>query len=539
MLLLELLLVFQYILGITATILLPITPTKGGVVPLPQKSETYRDFFVIRPSVFRFKVTGYSCSILDEATIRYWILISESFSYFDLEKKSQLHKKIWKENVNYLGLLDSLSVHLENDCTNDEMPHLHMNENYTIQLDQTQQVIRSSSVWGILRGLETFSQLIYKADDTYTLIVNSTKITDFPRFSHRGLLLDTARHFIPMRLILKTLDAMSFNKLNVFHWHIVDDQSFPYKSSKFPDLSDKGAYHPEAAVYNPEDVEKVISYARKRGIRVVVEFDTPGHTLSWGNGIKNILTECVGIADKFGPMDPSKPKLYQFLNDFFQEISEVFPERYVHLGGDEVPFDCWESNPNISQFMKSLNLTDYSDLEGYYINKLIDLVTKKKLNSIVWEEVFDNGVELSDSTIVHVWKGDFNTTLYKVTEARKKALLSSCWYLDHLGGVQDWINYYRCDPYDFSGSDEQKNLILGGEACMWSEAVNEYNVMSRVWPRACAAAEKLWSSITPRDNTTITPAQIENMGSRLEEHTCRMNRRGIEAEPPNWPSYCY
>ncbi|KAL3286511.1 hypothetical protein HHI36_001016, partial [Cryptolaemus montrouzieri] len=101
------------------------------------------------------------------------------------------------------------------------------------------------------------------------------------------------------------------------------------------------AYHPIAAVYQPDDVQTVIEYARKRGIRVLIEYDTPGHTLSWGYGIKGILTKCVGISDEYGPMDPSQPFLYDFLREFFQEVSEVFPEKYVHLGGDEVSFDCW------------------------------------------------------------------------------------------------------------------------------------------------------------------------------------------------------
>ncbi|XP_044746308.1 beta-hexosaminidase subunit beta-like isoform X2 [Coccinella septempunctata] len=528
------------VLGISCGPLLPIEPTKGGVVPLPQNVRQTEEFFTVNPSLLQFKITGFTCSILDEALIRYWKLISNSHSSHILRRFSHRLETLWTERSLYLGRLDVLNVHLDEKCKDDDIPKLFMNESYRIEISATNKTLRATTVWGMLRALESFSQLIYEDEQTATLRLNSTHIDDYPRFPHRGLLLDTSRHFIPVKYILKTLDAMSYNKLNVFHWHIVDDQSFPFKSESYPALSDKGAYHPVEAVYQPDDVEQIIEYARKRGIRVMVEFDTPGHTLSWGRGISGILTKCVGISDEYGPMDPSVPKVFQFLSNFFEEISKVFPERYIHLGGDEVPFDCWQSNPNITKFMQTLNITgDYAALESYFIKKLIDIVTIKGLNPIVWEEVFDNGVKLSNSTIVHVWKDGYTNTMNKATKAGKPVLLSSCWYLDHLGGLKDWQNFYKCDPYDFPGTSAQKKLVLGGEACMWSEAVNKNNLISRVWPRASATAEKLWSSITDIDEPVVDSTQMDYMAKRLEEHTCRMNKRNIEAEPASGPSFCY
>lgn len=199
--------------------------------------------------------------------------------------------------------------------------------------------------------------------------------------------------------------------------------------------------------------------------------------------------------------------------------------------------------------MKTQNITKFEALESFFIQKVISVMEGLKTRYLVWEEVFLNGALLSNSTIVHVWRGDgfltidavsnkylflygktLTTDQFQVTKAGKLAIFSSCWYLDNLHTGGDWQKYYDCDPQDFPGSDNQKKLILGGEACMWAESVNEYNVMSRIWPRASAAAEKLWSNKLVND--------IDDARQRIEEHTCRMNFRGIPAQPPNGPGVC-
>ncbi|XP_021569525.1 beta-hexosaminidase subunit beta [Carlito syrichta] len=326
---------------------------------------------------------------------------------------------------------------------------------------------------------------------------------------------------------------MAFNKFNVLHWHLVDDQSFPFQSTSFPELSNQGSYS-LSHVYTPKDVHLVIEYARLRGIRILPEFDTPGHTQSWGKGQKDLLTPCYyrqSQLDTFGPINPTVNTTYSFLTTFFKEISRVFPDRFIHLGGDEVEFKCWESNPKIQDFMKQKGFgEDFRKLESYYIRKVLDIIAAINKGSIVWQEVFDDKVKLQPGTIVEVWKGNGHfEELRQVTASGFPAILAAPWYLDGITYGQDWKDYYQVEPLSFSGPEEQKKLVIGGEACLWGEYVDATNLTPRLWPRASAVGERLWS---PRDVRNVDDAY-----DRLTRHRCRMVRRGISAQPL-FTGYC-
>lgn len=512
-----------------------VTATKGAVWPRPQQQSISENFFVLRPRTFQFQlVNGGSCSILDNAIFRYWKIIQENTDLLpkiSTYKDKKIYKKKWLSDGNFLDYIDELTVNMTGSCDDTEYPNIDMDEKYKLWITEERVELQADSAWGILRGLETFSQLIYLGSDGLSLRINATTIEDFPRFKHRGLLIDTARHYIPLDKIYTTLDALSYNKMNVLHWHIVDDQSFPYVSQAFPELSQLGAYNPYTKIYTPQDISIIIEYAKLRGIRVMPEFDSPGHTASWGVSHPELLTPCEVFSTE-GPIDPSKDGTFVFLNSLFTEVKELFKDAFIHLGGDEVEFYCWEANDNITKFMKEQNITTYEGLESYYIQKVVNIANDLKFRSIVWEEVFANGVLLPNETLVHVWKGDWRSTLKNVTSSGKYGLLSACWYLDDLNSGGDWDNFYRCEPTNFDGTPEEQKLVLGGEACMWGEVVNEYNIISRVWPRAASTAEKLWSAYNESEYNLDEPA------SRLEEHTCRLNRRGIGAQPPNGPGYC-
>ncbi|NWX89837.1 HEXA hexosaminidase, partial [Nothoprocta pentlandii] len=396
----------------------------------------------------------------------------------------------------------------------DGFPSLDSKESYKLSISMDSLLLSADAVWGALRGLETFSQLVGR-DEAGTYYVNATEIVDFPRFPHRGLLLDTSRHYLPLKAILQTLDVMAYNKFNVFHWHIVDDPSFPYESAVFPELSRKvthpggwrgsrrrcaeersprtspfpqGAFSAVTHVYTADDVRTVIEYARLRGIRVVAEFDTPGHTLSWGPGAPGLLTPCYSgknLSGTYGPINPILNSTYEFVSHLFREVSAVFPDSFLHLGGDEVDFTCWKSNPKIRAFMQEMGFgEDFTKLESFYIQRLLDIVSSYGKGYVVWQEVFDNAVKLRPDTIVHVWKEKsppYVQEMAQVTKAGYRALLSAPWYLNRISYGQDWINAYQVEPLQFEGAPEQKERVIGGEACMWGEYVDVTNLTPRLW----------------------------------------------------------
>ncbi|XP_076055989.1 beta-hexosaminidase subunit beta-like [Oratosquilla oratoria] len=453
-----------------------------------------------------------------------------------------------------LKVLPALTINITAGC--DHTPRLNLdpeNEAYTLDIklgaeDQNATAqLESRTVWGALRGLETFSQLVHFTESPQEpsyYRVNVTFIRDAPRFPHRGLLLDTARHFLTKNVLFQVLDSMEWNKLNVFHWHIVDDQSFPYACRIFPNLTEHGAYTPQH-VYSQRDVADIVDYARFRGIRVVPEFDTPGHTQGFGKAFPHLLTPCYGDGKNPGTpnypyhaayenLDPTNPQVYDFLNAFLVELQFTFVDGFVHLGLDEVFLPCWKSSPVVKDFMKNHSMTEVREVERYYAKNLLSLAEKTRLKYIVWQDPADSGIELANSSVVQVWKDSslspskmrsWREYMHDLTKNGHRAILSSCWYLNYISYGQDWRNFYNCDPTDFQGTEEQKKLVLGGEAAMWGEYVDSNNLLPRLWPRASAAAERLWSA--PLEEAP----SADEAAHRLDQHRCRMLRRGVPAQP--------
>ncbi|CAH0713089.1 unnamed protein product, partial [Brenthis ino] len=519
-------------------------PTKGEVWPKPQYETKRNTYHIFNPSNFKVKVINQTCDILTNAVERYSYVMRYKNGLRFHERKIHKRRRRIANDALYRGTLNEFEIDLTAPC--EDYPSLDMNEQYHLTIAATS-TLTSSSIWGILRGLETLAQLFYLSNDRNEIRINETDITDFPRYKHRGLLLDTARHYISVSNILKTLDAMEMNKMNVFHWHIVDDQSFPYQSEKFPELSELGAYD-SSMVYTREDIERVVRYARDRGIRVVPEFDAPGHTTSWGVAYPAIMTECYS-GDRVigaGPMDPTNNMTYKLLKDLFQEVQTWFPDKYFHIGGDEVQLDCWSTNPTIQKYMKDYNLTA-SMLHAMFMRKVIPLLAPNS-KPIVWQEVFDEGVDLSRDTLIQVWKYNWISEMIRILRAGHKLLFSSTWYLDALSS--EWPAFYTADPRlmlaPFLNNDTLLANVVGGEACMWGEMVDDRNVINRVWPRASAVAEKLWSAAgvggpgSPggAEGPAGAGGPAPHTYARLEEHACRMLRRGVDAQPPSGPGFC-
>jgi hexosaminidase len=397
--------------------------------------------------------------------------------------------------------------------------------------------ITSATVWGAMHAMETLSQLVTYDPSSASFVIPSTPIaiSDAPRFAWRGVLVDTARHFITVPMILHILDAMSYSRFNVMHWHMVDAQSWPLQLPSLPDFSRKGAFGPRA-VYTQADVQLIIAHATARGIRVLPEVDVPGHAASWGAALPEIVAKCPSLSANINniPLNPALQQTYDAVAAVFGDVAAMFPDAFVHTGGDEVELSCWLEDASVVKWMAANNFTTRGQVENYFESRLQPLLKAHDRSMVVWQELFNDGVALDDDVIVNVWID--LATLGRVVASGRRALLSAGFYLDkqrplsdfnasvfHYEWVDTWIDFYNNEP-TAAVDPADAHLVLGGEAAMWAEQVDDVNWDSRVWPRACAVAERLWSASSVVFDKNVTPA-------RLEQHRCRLVRRGVRAGP--------
>ncbi|GIY99210.1 beta-hexosaminidase subunit beta [Caerostris extrusa] len=507
----------------------------GSPWPLPKKWEKSQTRLTLDPEMFYMSSNANGCDVIYEGLRRY---------------KKMLVKDLKGTKLSALPQLEGLQVRVLDESLQTDggmggcaYPQHGEDESYDLEVPtKGAATLTSNTIWGALRGLETFSQLVHQ-DPQGHLLINSTKISDAPRYKYRGLLLDTSRHYQPIKTIKQNLDAMSYNKFNAFHWHIIDDQSFPFESKIFPNLTQLGAYSPRH-IYTQDNIRDIIQYARYRGIRVIPEFDTPGHTQAFGRAFPWLLTPCYGQGPEH-PYTPNHPEhaaaemLNPMLNDTYtvfktlvEEVKTVFYDEYIHLGMDEVYYACWKSSPEIKEFMRKNNYTQYNQVEQHYVKKTLKNVKDTGYKYMIWQDPIDNDVEAEPDTLVGVWKDNsLDTRMDKwenyikpIAKKGYQIILSACWYLNYISYGMDWKKYYECDPRNFDGTEAEKDLVVGGEVCMWGEYVDGTNLIARLWPRASAVAERLWS---PAELTNDT----DSASFRLDEHRCRMVRRGIPAQP--------
>jgi hexosaminidase len=363
------------------------------------------------------------------------------------------------------------------------------NESYSLDVTPTGAHLKAATDVGAMRGLETFLQLVQNDDSNYFL--PAVSIQDTPRFRWRGLMIDCSRHFEPVDVIKRTLDGMAAVKLNVFHWHLSDDQGFRIESKVFPKLTGMGS---DGLFYTQDQAREIVAYARARGIRVVPEFDIPGHAQSWFVGYPELasapgpytIEHEYGIFDPV--MDPTQKSTYKFLDKFIGEMAEIFPDPYMHIGGDENNGVQWKNNPRIQEFMKEHNLQGTSGLQTYFNQQLLPILKKHGKRMVGWDEIFAPG--LSKDAVIQSWRG-FDSLAASAKQGYD-GILSAGYYLDHIDSAEE---HYLVDPLPANSdlTPDQQAHILGGEACMWGEHVSPRSIDSRIWPRTAAIAERLWS----------------------------------------------
>ena len=471
-----------------------------ALMPMPAKLETASGRLVI-DAEFSVTTTGNTDPRLASAVARFL-------------KRISLETGIPRPNGPASGKAPALEIECGAGGT---YPMLEEDESYRLDIAPSGARLKAATVDGAMHGLETFLQLIQPGADGFQ--VPALHIEDHPRFPWRGLMLDVSRHWMPLEVVERNLDAMAAVKLNVFHWHLSDDQGFRAESKLYPRLQQLGS---DGCFYTQEEMRRVVAYARDRGIRVVPEFDIPGHTTSWFPGYPDLASGPgpYEIGRHFGvfdaAMDPSREETYAFLDAFIGEMAQLFPDPFFHVGGDEVNGKQWNQSAQVQAFARERGLEGTLAIQTYFNQRIQKILEKHGKTMIGWDEVL--GPDLPPGTVIHSWRGP--KSLADAAAKGYRGILSSGYYLDHVKPAQD---HYAVDPQGGPAAQltgEQASLILGGEACMWSELVDAETVDSRIWPRTAAIAERLWS---PRDVT-----EVDSMYARLETTSRFLEWTGVK-----------
>jgi hexosaminidase len=389
-------------------------------------------------------------------------------------------------------------------------------ESYKLNVTPQGATLTAANDLGAMHGLETFLQLVSMENGACR--VPAVTIDDTPRFRWRGLLVDVVRHFEPVDEVERTLDAMAIAKLNVLHWHLSDDEGFRAESKKFPKLTESAS---GGLYYTQDEMREVVAYARARGIRVIPEFDMPGHSTSEvlaypeiGSG-EDIKTVHLVYEDPRAELDPSNERTYKFIDAFVGEMGEIFPDDYYHVGGDETEGKAWLANPRIKAFMDKKGFKTTAELQTWFNQRLLPILAKHHKKMVGWDEILTPG--LPKDIMIQSWRG--LESLSAAAVQGYSGMLSTPYYLDHMETAE---TMFLADviPADTKLTPDQQKLILGGEICMWAEQINPETIDSRIWPRALAIAERFWSPQSDRDVADMyrrmrsTSLELEEVGIR-------------------------
>jgi hexosaminidase len=407
-------------------------------------------------------------------------------------------------------------------------PDLDDDESYSLAIDSDDARVTAATEWGVLRGIATLVQI-----NAVGRVLPGVLIADAPRFTWRGLMVDGARHFISVGTLLRTLDAMALVKLNVLHLHLTDDQAFRFGSRAFPELAELGS---DGNFYSEDDLGEIVTRAAELGIRVVPEIDMPGHTTSWlaAHPEWGTVPETRQPSDRFGVhsacLDPTREDVYDALGRLFDDVARVFPDRFVHIGGDEVNPKWWQESSAVQRFMRERGFADVDALQNHFNARLADMLIERGRMLIGWDEIAHG--DLPRTSVVQSWRGGASRD--RAIAQGFDCVFSAGYYLDFFYPADLHYAYdpespadelirlderVRADPRvahvrdglgwaaEFAGraisgvkaGATPPGRVLGGEACMWAEIVTNDLFEVRVWGRLPAIAERLWSPRALRD----------------------------------------
>src|SRR5271154_3433920 len=471
-----------------------------NLMPLPASVQIGTGRLLVDSS-FSVGLTGYTEPRLERAVERFLRQLSRQTAIPLAGKPSAAAKVVFVIHTDHAGK---------------EIQELGEDESYVLEVSASGAKLSAPTPLGTLHGLQTFLQLVEVSPDGFA--APAVTIDDKPRFPWRGLMIDSARHFVPLDVLRRNIDGLEAVKMNVLHWHLSEDQGFRVESKKFPKLHEMGS---DGLYYTQDEVHDLIEYARDRGVRVVPEFDIPGHSTAWFVGYPE-LSSGPGpyeIERKWGvfdpAFDPTNERTYKFFDQFIGEMAKLFPDHFFHVGGDEVNGKQWDANPRIQEFIKTHDLKNNEGLQSYFNKRLEPIVSKHGKSMVGWDEVLDP--TLPKDIVIQSWRGP--DSLAAAAKQGFRGILSNGYYLD-LGWSA--ARHYAVDPMSGPAADlspDEKLRILGGESCMWSEYVNADSVDSRIWPRNAAIAERLWSPQSVTD--------VASMYARMDAESARLEWLGL------------
>jgi hexosaminidase len=473
------------------------------IMPLPSDVQTHDGRQVLSPH-FSYFTSGARDERIDRAVARTLRQVEErSGLLFDRTPEGK-----------FVAAADGKAAALLIDCraASAAIPQLGEDESYTLEISTAQTVLRAPTTLGVLRGLATWTQLV-KSDRSGWFLPALT-MRDAPHFGWRGLLIDVARHWQPIDVIKRNLDGMALVKLNVLHLHLTEDQGFRIESKTHPKLHELGS---DGLYFTQKQIREIIAYAAERGIRVVPEFDMPGHATSWVVGYPNLASAPGPYAIErrwgvFDPvLDPTNEDVYKLLEAFLGEMAALFPDPYLHIGGDENNGKQWTANAKIQEFIREKNLKDNGGLHAYFNRRLLDILQKNGKKLVGWDEILHP--DLPKDAVVQSWRGAAG--LAAASKAGHNVILSNGYYIDL---IQPAREHYAIDPLPAGNTltAEEQARVLGGEATMWAEWVGPETIDSRIWPRTAAIAERLWSPREVKDKADMY-RRLDYVSRRLDE----------------------
>lgn len=422
-------------------------------------------------------------------------------------------------------------------------------EAYTLDVSEAEAQVAANSTAGALHALRTLSQLLAPSASGASIDGLPLRVVDVPFYGHRGIMLDTARHFLPLDTIQRTVRAAAASGMNALHLHLTDAQSFPLEVPSLPLLAEKGAYAASAR-YSPKDLADLTSYAGDFGVTIIPEVDMPGHAYSFGLGYPNSTANCPGYAHNINniPLNPAVQFTADLVQDVLGALAAAFPGELVHIGGDEVVLGCWSEDASVQRFMKENGWTSTTQVLQFFVTQADAIVEALpagdgrdavaralgagRRRPVHWQDLFDNGVKVSPNSVYQVWRSLDDVA--PITAAGFDVVASaedSGWYLNcgfNTGcAYSSWEQVYQTN-IEAAVAPGAKGKLLGGEAVLFGEFANAPAVDAQLWPRAAAIAERLWVPTAVNNTDVALP--------RLTAHACRLQAMGVGSAPtgPGW-----